>query len=305
VVTPSPHQERGGLRRLLDALPRQLRRQRLLIALRRLGLIDAVQLLEFNGNGRAWVDLRDAECRASYLSQDFWPEFHPIVAAFLRGGGDLFDVGAHFGLVTFGVVPMASASGVRFHLFEANPAIIPQLERSAALWPGASFVVNHCCVTDEPGVSRLALPDNCWGHAVIDSAGAEAPNLLLDDYVESRGIPRVGFVKMDVNGWEPQALRGSSRSLAAGKIEALFVEVVRSNADEILGMMRALGFDAYFCGLWDNPEPHGLDWRWVPVHGTPLRFAGAVPMPPNYAQGDILFLHRGSALAAAVRHATR
>ncbi|HEY6321725.1 MAG TPA: hypothetical protein VJA16_09230 [Thermoanaerobaculia bacterium] len=116
-MTPSPQQERGGLRRFLDALPRQLRRQRVLIALRRLGLIDAVQLLEFNGNGRAWVDLRDAECRASYLSRDFWPEFHPIVAAFLRGGGDLFDVGAHFGLVTFGVVPMASASGVRFHLF--------------------------------------------------------------------------------------------------------------------------------------------------------------------------------------------
>jgi FkbM family methyltransferase len=302
-MTPSRNQEHAGLRRLLNALPRQLRRQKLLVAMQRSGLIDAVQLLEFNGNGRAWVDLRDAECRASFLSQSFWPEFHPIVAAFLRGGGDLFDVGAHFGLVTFGVVPIASASGVRFHLFEANAAIIPQLGRSASLWPGESFVVNHCCVTDEPGVSRLTLPDDCWGHAVIDSEGTEAPNLLLDDYIESRGIQRIAFLKMDVNGWEPRALRGAGRSLAAGKIEAAFVEVVRENAEEIQEMMRALGFDAYFCGLWDHPDEYGLDWRWAPVHGTRLQFAAASPLPPTYQQGDVLFLKRGTAIAAAARSA--
>src|ERR1700687_307326 len=300
----SPREERGGLRRLVNALPRRLRRQRLLVVLRRLGLIDAVPFLEFNGNGRAWIDLRDAECRASYLSQAFWPEFHPIVAAFLRGGGDLFDVRAHFWLVAFGVLPMARASGVHFHLFEANPEIIPQLERSASLWPGESFVVNHCCVTDEPGVSNLTLPDSSWGHALIGSEGAEAPNLLLDHYIESQGIQRVAFLKMDVNGWEPKALGGASLSLAAGKIEAAFVEVVRENADEILEMMQALGFDAYFCGSWNHWEPDGLGWQWVPVNGTPLRFAAASPMPPSHEQGDVLFLHRSTDLAAAVRSAT-
>ena len=296
--------EEGGLRRFLNALPRQLRRQKLLVALRHMGMIGAAQLLEFNGAGRAWIDLRDAESRASYLSQDFWPEIHPIVAAFLRGGGDLFDVGAHFGLVTFGVVAMVRRPGARFHLFEANAAIIPQLERSASLWPGASFAVNHCCVTDEPGTSRLVLDDACWGHAHIGSAGTEAPNLLLDDYIESAGVQRIAFLKMDVNGWEPQALRGASRSLAAGKIEAAFVEVTRANAEEIVGIMRGLDFDAYFCALADRPEPQGLDWRWVPVHGTPVRFATAFPLPSAYGQGDVLFLHRSSPLAERVRGAT-
>ena len=59
-----------------------MRRHRLLSALTRLRLVSPHQRLDYNGRARAWVDLRDAESRARYLSQTFWPEFPPMVAAF-------------------------------------------------------------------------------------------------------------------------------------------------------------------------------------------------------------------------------
>jgi FkbM family methyltransferase len=299
------------LRRFLDALPRQLRRQKLLVALYRFGPVHPVQFLEFNdGAGRAWVDLRDAESRASYISQSFWPEFHPMVAAFLRRGGDFFDVGANFGLVTFGVVPLVQGLGVGFHMFEANPGIVPLLRRSSQVWPAERFAVNHCCVTDRPGTSKLTLPDESWGHAYIGSDGEPVPNLLLDDYIRERHVQRIAFMKMDVNGWEPFALRGAARALAAGTVEAAFIEVVPdalgpvgASADGLLVMMDDVGFDAYFCGMWDYPDPHGLRWTRVSVNGTSLRFAIASPLPPTYVQGDVMFVHRSTPLAATLRDA--
>jgi hypothetical protein len=68
-------------------------------------------------------------------------------------------------------------------------------------------------------------------------------------------------------------------------------------------MMDDVGFDAYFCGMWDYPDPHGLRWTRVSVNGTSLRFAIASPLPPTYVQGDVMFVHRSTPLAATLRDA--
>lgn len=307
-----PHKKRKRmLRTLINHLPQFLRRQKLLMALYKSRVIDPVQCLRFNGDARAYVDLRDAESRANYLSQSFWPEFHPMVAAFLRNGGEMFDVGANFGLVTFGVVPLIQGHSVGFHLFEANPNIAPLLNRSARLWPDERFTVNHCCVSDHAGTSNLTLPDKHWGHAFIEESGGDIPNLVLDEYVESRGIKRITFMKMDVEGSEMRALRGMRRSLASGLVSAAFIEVDReslkragSSADELLALLSHLGFDLYFSSLWDKPDSFELKWTRADVNGTSLRFAPAYPLPSAYTSGDVMAIHRSTALSKELRRAS-
>lgn len=300
-----------GLRRFVEALPRPLRRQKLLTTLCRLG-VSPIQRVDFNGNARAWVDLRDAESRAVYLAQSFWPEFPPLVAPFLRDGGDFFDVGANFGLVTFGTLPLVRGSGTRFHLFEANQHLIPILERSAREWPGEQLSITHCCVSDQPGVSHHLLPDEAWGHGLISDHGTPVTNLRLDDYIAEHEIGRIPFLKLDVEGWEIHALQGARQALAAGKIEAAFIEVAPdalrragSEPGDLLDLLAGFDFDVYFASLWDSEDPHGLSWTRVPVHGTSLRFAPASPLPATFVQGDVLVLHRSTPLASAVRSALR
>jgi len=300
----------GTLRRFLNLLPRRLRRQKLLVALYRTKVIQPIQWLEFNRGGRAWVDLRDAESRATYLSQSFWPEFHPMVAAFLCDGGDFFDVGANFGLVTFGVLPLVCGKRVGFHMFEANPNIIPLLARTARLWPNERITVNHCCVSDRAGVSRLSLPDSCWGHAFIGEGGAAVPNLVLDEYISEKGIEHISFLKMDIEGWELHALQGAKSSLSSGKVRAGFIEVAPdalrrsgANAEELLGFLHEMGFDSYFCSMWETPDPHGLRWVRLSVNGTSLRFASATPLPSTYVSGDVLVVHRSNPLSRTIQQA--
>ncbi len=298
------------LRKLLDTLPRYLRRQKVVAAFVQLGLASPTQLLEFDNGARAWVDLRDHESRANYISQYFWPDLPRVLAPFLTEGGDFFDVGANFGLVSFGVLPAVQGKAIRFHLFEANPRIVPLLLRSAELWPNEVVTVNHGCVSDGPGVSHLTLPDGSWGHAYIGAIGMSVPNLMLDEYIDVHQIQRIAFMKMDIEGSEPCALRGARRAIAAGKVKAGLIEIssralgrAGTSAMELLDLLEFLGFEAYFFAL--PAQDQSREGRWVDMrlNGTVLRIAAARPLPPGFDQSDILVVHSTSALQEKFRAA--
>lgn len=309
---PSASPDVTALRRFLNALPKPMRRQRLLEVLCKLRFVSPDQHLAFNGHAKAWVDLRDSGSRSNYIAQMFWPEFPPMVLAFLRNGGDFLDVGANFGLVTFAVLSAAKDLDIEYHLFEANRRIIPLLERSARAWPGARIRVNHCCVTDRPGVSRHFLPDAFWGHGLIADRGEVVPNLVLDDYIAQQGIGKISFLKVDVEGWELHVLRGAERAILSEKVQAGFIEVspallkrTGASAEDLLALLEGLGFDAYFSGLWESKHPRELAWAPVSVNGTPLRVARASPLPATFVQDDVLVIHRSNPLAEKVREETR
>ena len=50
--------------------------------------------------------------------------------------GVYFDLGANFGLCTFGLVPQKK---MKYHLFEANDYLIKFIKKSVKLYPTTSF----------------------------------------------------------------------------------------------------------------------------------------------------------------------
>lgn len=282
----------------------------MLSLLQRSGLVDPQQRIRFNGDAIAWVDLRDAESRAALLGGSFWPEFPPMVAAFLRGGGEMFDVGANLGLVSLGVLPLFADESTRFHLFEANPRLVELLERSAREWPQRDLRIVSGCVTDRTGVSRFTPSGSHWGRGRIDAEGESVENVRLDDYIARLGIERVGFLKIDVEGWELRVLKGAARSLQRGLVQAGFVEIAPTeleragtSADEVQSFLLSCGFDLYFAGLSRPEDPSDTKWRRLDVNGTVLKFAPAYPLPESFVQDDLLILHRSNPLAASLRSA--
>jgi FkbM family methyltransferase len=240
---------------LLRFFPAPLRRHRLV----RLALLFypgwRIQVAHFNGEGRVVVDLTDPNARNYFLRRSFEPEFFRIAMPFLAEGGQMFDVGANFGFCGFGAISAIAAHKLDLHFFEANSTLCGYLRQSARLYPENSIKINHCCVSDHLGNSRLSIERTDLGQSFISGQGEEiVGNLVLDRYIEEQKIRNVAFTKIDVEGYECHALRGAKDSLNNGVLEVIYLEVseplLRRSGFTVGECLRPLveaGYSLYFC----------------------------------------------------------
>ncbi len=292
--------------RLVRALPAPLRRHRLVRALLWLSPGSAVQDVRFNGGARVIADISDPFPRAYMLAGLYDPEFFSITTPFLVRGGTFLDVGANMGFCAFGLIrALAGTASLDVHLLEANERLCALLRRSAAVHPGESITVVHGCVTDRAGVSRLrVVHEELGGSYISDEGSEEVANVVLDEYLESRGIARVPLMKMDIEGLEPQALAGAARSLESGQIAAAYVEVSTLNLarqgrtpEATLSSLRAAGFDLFFVKAQDLRRVPARARVALEVNGVSVPAAQLEAFPPDL-QTDVLAVHPS---AAAVR----
>jgi FkbM family methyltransferase len=229
------------------------------------------QWIAFNDRAKAYVDLRDPEVRNVFLKRSFEPDFIKLACAILAEGGVSFDCGANFGLCTFGLIPLLDLGHLSFHLFEANPRLIRYLEKSKSLFPSATIDVVEGCTSDRPGATRFRFDAQFTGHSHVDADGASAQaNVVLDDYLESQGIDRVTFLKMDLEGQELNGLRGLSEAISRGAIEVIYFEVRSEilqrydvSLEQILHFLYENGFRVFYC----------RDRDLIGRHFTTIRFA--------------------------------
>lgn len=164
--------------------------------------------------------------------------------------------------------------------------LLPKLEGVKRIWDVGAFIGDHTAAyLTIPGIEKVhafepnsdsyhCLEKNfsgredcsCWNIAVSDTRerlGFEpAPNagasrmretgkssvtsFALDDFMEGTAPPE--FIKIDVEGWEPRALRGMRKTIEA-KRPMVFVEInagaLKDNgfsADDIFGFFKELGY---------------------------------------------------------------
>lgn len=117
------------------------------------------------------------------------------------------DIGASIGLWTVQLARYAPVIAI-----EPLPGNHRWLERNIALNGLQSAVkVHHIAVGSEPGTLRIDSAELDGGSAAIslDGTGVDIPVRRLDDLA----LQRVALVKMDVEGFELEVLRGASRLL--------------------------------------------------------------------------------------------
>jgi FkbM family methyltransferase len=85
---------------------------------------------------------------------------------------------------------------------ELNPELAERIEVvESALWDRSGELLSFV----QGGRMTTVLPDG--------GAASSVATVTLDEFVEDRGLERVDFVKMDVEGAEPNVLRGGAGSL--------------------------------------------------------------------------------------------
>lgn len=151
-----------------------------------------------------------------------------LVADLARPGLAIADVGGNVGGLA---IPWALAlPEVEVHSFEPNPLALARLRHNLALNPEAKVHVVEKAVGERPGSLEFHAFD---GQYLGDSSFVQPPKIdhpgrvmaveviTLDDYFEGRRI-EPGVIKLDIQGYEAQALAGAARLLSRARPYVVF-----------------------------------------------------------------------------------
>lgn len=148
-------------------------------------------------------------------TQRWEPHVIAVLERFVRPEFLCLDVGANIGAITLPMAHLARSGHV--YAFEASPTAWELLKRNIAGNQLTNVTPVNTAITARSGdTADIFWSDQALGCAhMADREGfrtgtqERVPTLALDDY----GLPRVDFIKMDVEGGEVEALAGCRRLL--------------------------------------------------------------------------------------------
>ena len=190
---------------------------------------------------------------------------------FVRPDALCFDIGAHLGNRTQAFMDL----GARVVAVEPQPDCAVYLQRRFGRQPGFRLVskaigaqagtstlrinrMNPAITTLAPAGWRKAMADAAWSQERWDRQ-VEVEVTTLRRLVEQFGLPH--FCKIDVEGFENQALAGLGRPLPALSFE--FISIAREIAVECTQRLRSLGAYRFNWSFREDLRLAAPDW------GTP------------------------------------
>ncbi len=209
---------------------------------------------------RLFIDLSDHVIGLNILRGHYEQNEIRFVRRTLRPGDSAIDVGGHIGFFTMQMAAAVGAEG-RVYAFEPMDSNASLLERSIAENGFSDRVrFQRAAVGATPGMATLTFPvetlNSGGAYLLRDGSAPLAGNQKKDvpvvalDALELRRPVR--FIKMDVEGAEPQVLRGAARILAEDKPVILSelhpTQLERASgitAQEFLAQIAALGYRAH------------------------------------------------------------
>ena len=222
-----------------------------------------VVIWEISPGLRLFVDLSDQVVGVSVLRGRYETEELELVRRHIRPGDTVLDIGGNIGFFAINMAAMVGDGG-KVYTFEPSARMADLLERSVAENDFAGRVsVARAAVADQPGRLGLFVSDdllNLSGSFLVRSeVPPDAPGKIVEVPVvqlDSEPIRRpVTFIKIDVEGAEPLALRGARRILTEDRPTILselnpsqLARVAACSPADFLAEMKTLGYDCRTLG---------------------------------------------------------
>lgn len=179
------------------------------------------------------------------------------------------DVGANVGTHCLPLAASVPTSSVV--AFEPHPVLRKKLEKNATLSGLTNLEISSVAVSDTSGPLELHVPEegaeNEGMSSLIPLGGWQSIPVeanTLDEYFASAEQP-IGYMKIDVEGWEAAVLRGATEILRTYRPKLVFEyqreywDLAEASIEEVLGTLRSYGYDRFSHvtdrGLEPLPEP--------------------------------------------------
>jgi FkbM family methyltransferase len=206
--------------------------------------------------GLVWLARNDA-LGDQLFSGAFERDERAFVSNFVLPGMAVVDVGANAGLYTVIAAKRVGPSGCVI-AFEPSPRELRQLRTHLSLNRCVNVSIEEVALGDAAGRGDMLIVEGretgCNSFHIRDADAAETRPLsveicTLDDYYRRGRLPRVDFIKMDIEGAELSALRGATRVFRDLQ-PVLLCEIVEERTApwhyrglEIIELVRSWGYE--------------------------------------------------------------
>ena len=163
------------------------------------------------GGYQVVVQRRDSDFgRDIFHHQEYDESIRNLMRDNLRAGDLCLDLGANIGVMTFLAASIVGPEG-RVFAVEPNPENVQQLYRGLVVNGFTNVSVYPLAVSDRRAVFSLTGRSNTElvGARPSDAGGHFVQSAAFDEVLGE--LPRLDFVKIDIEGHEPPALRGLTR----------------------------------------------------------------------------------------------
>ena len=152
------------------------------------------------------------------------------------------DVGANKGVYAYALMPYSQA----VHAFEPNP----KLFRMLSSWGKGRVVLHTEALSNATGEATLRVPFSAKGYSnqgaslsAVKVSGSHGEVPIKAVRLDDMGITNVGFIKIDVEGFEKEVLEGAAETLRRDR-PTLLIELEEVHTKTPLAEMVA-GVNAY------------------------------------------------------------
>jgi FkbM family methyltransferase len=159
----------------------------------------------------------------------------------------IVDSGANIGQTVLNFA--ALFPGSRILAYEPGGLARDWLTESVAAAGLTQVTIEARAFGSAPGTAFLAAPDDGpihgAGNSVNQAHGEPITLVTLDDELERHRIEQLDFWKLDMEGYELEALRGAERALSGYRVKALYVEIGGETGPEALALLKTHGYTVH------------------------------------------------------------
>lgn len=191
-------------------------------------------------------------------TREYEDKFAKALLADMRVGDTVWDVGANVGLYTLKFSEIVGPTG-KVVAFEPNPTCCEEIRKKLDQNHASVVTLIPAALGEEDGQAFLQIGQ---ADMAVDSriaTGIESPGtgcvaveiFAGDNAISKRGVAVPNVMKIDVEGFELECLRGLKATLADGRLRSVFIEVhftvlesrgMRYAAIEIQKLLKQAGF---------------------------------------------------------------
>lgn len=189
--------------------------------------------------GKVLAPLDDYVGRAAYYVGDLDRKITWICSKIVRPGDTVLDIGANIGMVTVWLSSLVGQKG-KVHAFEPNPGLHKMLEKTLEHNGISNVRMHQVALGSQEGRLELRIPHGNRGSAslirnqnVANCDIAQVPITRLSEIIKKEGIESIRLIKIDVEGFEGEVLKGGGEIFNTIRPEAIVFELNGEIAGEI------------------------------------------------------------------------